>query len=264
MARAAPCVVRSRSRTTHRTRSDRHFSAASRHRPQAEHTLPLRIGDYTDFYTSKDHALNIGRLFRPDSPLSPNFEWMPIAYHGRASSIGLSGQRVRRPRGQWLPDGASTPVLGASERIDYELELGILIGTGNAQGQPIGLAQAEDHIFGICLLNDWSARDIQRWEATPLGPFLAKNFATTVSPWIVTLHALAPYRSRWARADGLPRPLPYLDHPGNSLSGGLDIQLEVWLQTAQHRSEGMPAERLSRTSFRHQYWTVAQMVATTP
>jgi fumarylacetoacetase len=228
---------------------------------QAEHAVPLRIGDYTDFYTSIDHALNIGRLFRPDRPLSPNFDWMPIAYHGRASSIGISGQRVRRPHGQWMPEGASTPVFRASKRLDYELELGIYIGTGNAQGEPIALADAEDHVFGICLLNDWSARDIQRWETMPLGPFLAKNFATTVSPWIVTMHALAPYRSRWSRTGGSRGPLPYLDHAGNSLSGGLDIQLDVWLETARHRQQDAPPERLSSTSFRHQYWTIAQMVA---
>lgn len=228
---------------------------------QAEHAVPLRIGDYTDFYTSLDHALNIGRLHRPDGPLSPNFHWMPIAYHGRASSIGISGQRVRRPRGQWLADGASEPSFGASRRLDYELELGICIGTGNAQGEPIALADAQGHVFGLCLLNDWSARDIQRWETMPLGPFLAKNFATTVSPWIVTMDALAPYRAPWARAAEAPRPLPYLDHGGSARDSALDIRLEVWLETARHRQQDAPPQRLSSTSFRHQYWTIAQMVA---
>ncbi|HEY2257324.1 MAG TPA: fumarylacetoacetase [Variovorax sp.] len=228
---------------------------------QAEHALPLQIGDYTDFYTSLDHALNIGRLFRPDDPLSPNFHWMPIAYHGRVSSIGVSGQRVRRPLGQWLADGAAEPAFGASRRLDYELELGIYIGSGNAQGEPIALAQAEAHVFGVCLLNDWSARDIQRWESTPLGPFLAKNFATTVSPWIVTMDALAPYRVAWPRAVQAPALLHYLEDADNRHSGALDIQLEVWLDTARQREHGGAAERLSRTSFRHQHWTLAQMVA---
>jgi fumarylacetoacetase len=228
---------------------------------QAEHALPLQIGDYTDFYTSLDHALNIGRLFRPDDPLAPNFHWMPIAYHGRVSSIGVSGQRVQRPLGQWLADGAAEPAFGASRRLDYELELGLYIGTGNAQGEPIALAEAEAHVFGVCLLNDWSARDIQRWESMPLGPFLAKNFATTVSPWIVTMDALAPYRTAWPRAaTRQPALLPYLDHAANGQAGGLDIQLEAWLETARHREAGVPAERLSRTSFRHQHWTLAQMV----
>jgi fumarylacetoacetase len=228
---------------------------------QAEHAVPLRIGDYTDFYTSIDHALNIGRLYRPDDPLSPNFRWMPIAYHGRASSIGVSGERVCRPAGQWLPAGAAQPVFGPSERLDYELELGIYVGTGNAQGEPIALADAERHVFGIGLLNDWSARDIQRWESTPLGPFQGKNFATTVSPWIVTMDALAPYRLPWARAAGEPQPLSHLDHAANRAAGALDIQLEVWLETARHRQQAATPQRLSRTSFRHQYWTIAQMVA---
>jgi fumarylacetoacetase len=227
----------------------------------AEFSLPVAIGDYTDFYTSVDHALNIGRQVRPDDPLSPNFRWMPIAYHGRVSSIGLSGQRVRRPMGQWLPTGASAPVYGACEKLDYELELGIYIGTGNPQGEPIAMADAEDHVFGLCLLNDWSARDIQRWETVPLGPFQSKNFATTVSPWIVTLDALAPYRQPRARPAGEPQPLPHLDHARNRAEGGLDIQLEVLLRTPLMQAQGRPAQRLSRTSFRHQYWTIGQMVA---
>lgn len=228
---------------------------------EAEHAVPLAIGDYTDFYTSIDHALNISALYRPGVPMSPNFHWMPIAYHGRASSIGISGQRVQRPNGQWLPDGAIRPAFGASQRLDYELELGIYIGRGNAQGAPIALADAEQHVFGICLLNDWSARDIQRWETAPLGPFLAKNFGTTVSPWIVTMDALAPFRTAWERTGDEPAPLPYLDNARNASDGAIDVRLEVWLETARHRQQDAPPERLSATSFRHQYWTIGQMVA---
>ena len=226
----------------------------------AEFTLPNRIGDYTDFYTSLDHARNVGVMIRPDDPVSPNFRWMPIAYHGRASSIGISGQQFPRPMGQAMPPGAKTPVYGACARLDYELELGVHIGVGNPQGKPIPLAQAEQHIFGICMLNDWSARDIQFWEMNPLGPFLGKNFATTISPWIVTMEALLPYRQAWSRADGEPQPLAYLDADSNRQQGALDIQLEVALQTAQRQNNGDTPARLSRTSFKYQYWTVAQMV----
>jgi fumarylacetoacetase len=228
---------------------------------EVEFALPNRIGDYTDFYTSLDHARNVGVLIRPDDPVSPNFRWMPIAYHGRASSIGVSGQQYVRPMGQAMPPGATTPVYGACARLDYELELGVHIGVGNTQGNPIALAQAESHIFGICMLNDWSARDIQFWEMNPLGPFLGKNFATTISPWIVTMEALLPYRQAWTRADGEPQPLAYLDADSNRRQGALDIQLEVSLQTAQRQNNDEPPARLSRTSFKHQYWTVAQMVA---
>jgi fumarylacetoacetase len=228
---------------------------------QAEYALPARIGDYTDFYTSIYHAANIGRLFRPKDPLTANFRWMPIAYHGRASSIGVSGQQVHRPRGQVLLAGESAPKYAPCARLDYELELGIFIGTGNPRGKPIPVGEAEDHVFGLCLLNDWSARDIQAWESTPLGPFLAKNFATTISPWIVTLEALAPYREPWHRPAQEPQPLSYLEHPSNRSRGAIDIQLGAWLESARHRHENQPAQRLSRTSFRHQYWTVAQMVA---
>lgn len=225
-----------------------------------EYAVPTRIGDYTDFYTSIHHALNIGKMFRPDEPITPNFQWVPIAYHGRASSIGVSGQMFRRPMGQAMPPGASAPVYGPCARLDYELELGIYIGQGNAQGEPIALDQAEPHVFGICLLNDWSARDIQFWEMAPLGPFLGKNFATTISPWIVTLEALAPYRQPWSRPPGDPQPLAYLESKANRAQGAIDIQLEVWLETAQQRAKGLGAARLSHTSFRHQYWSVAQMV----
>jgi fumarylacetoacetase len=236
---------------------------------EVEYTLPTAIGDYTDFYTSIDHARNIGKMIRPDDPVSSNFQWMPIAYHGRVSSIGVSGQRFRRPMGQALPPpggsstsstGAKAPVYGPCARLDYELELGIYIGQGNAQGEPIALADAEPHIFGICLLNDWSARDIQFWEMAPLGPFLGKNFCTTISPWIVTMEALEPYRQAWSRPDDEPQPLAYLDSPANRAQGALDISLEVWLESDKLRDAGQGPARLSGTSFRHQYWTVAQMV----
>jgi fumarylacetoacetase len=231
--------------------------------PQAEveFKLPVRVGDYTDFYTSIDHALNIGRLVRPEDPITPNFQWIPIAYHGRVSTLGVSGQQFHRPMGQMLPPGAKAPVYGPCARLDYELELGIYIGQGNAPGEQIPLADADEHIFGLCLLNDWSARDIQFWEMAPLGPFLAKNFATTVSPWIVTLEALAPYRLPWTRPADHPQPLPYLEDPGNRAYGALDIRLEVWLETARARASGRGPSRLSSTSFRHQYWSIAQMVA---
>ncbi|MFT3815984.1 MAG: fumarylacetoacetase [Acidovorax sp.] len=231
--------------------------------PQAdvEYTVPARIGDYTDFYTSLDHALNCTRLMRVDGDVSPNFRWLPIAYHGRVSTIGVSGQRFRRPMGQVLPAGAQAPVYQACARMDYELELGIWIGQGNVAGEPIAMDDAEGHVFGICLLNDWSARDIQVWEMAPLGPFLAKNFATTISPWIVTLEALAPYRCAWQRPTSDPQPLEYLDAPANRAAGAIDIQLEVWLHSERARSEGRGPARLSGTSFRHQYWSVAQMVA---
>ena len=225
-----------------------------------EYGLPARIGDYTDFYTSIDHARNVGRMVRPDEPLSPNFQWLPIAYHGRASSLGVSGQKFRRPMGQSRPPGSAAPVYGPCARLDYELEMGILIGQGNAQGEPIALSAAEQHIFGMCLLNDWSARDIQFWEMAPLGPFLGKNFATTISPWIVTMEALAPYRQAWTRPSDHPQPLAYLEDAGNRAQGAIDVQLEVSIETRAHRETGLSAAAVSRTSFRHQYWSVAQMV----
>jgi fumarylacetoacetase len=227
----------------------------------AEFTVPARIGDYTDFYTSLDHAMNIGVMMRPEDPITSNFKWMPIAYHGRVSSIGVSGQTFRRPMGQAMPPGAAAPIYGPCARLDYELELGIYIGQGNAQGEPIALKDAEQHIFGICLLNDWSARDIQFWEMAPLGPFLGKNFCTTLSPWIVTMEALAPYRQAWSRASSDPQPLAYLDSENNRANGALDISLEVLLETKQLRATGEAPSRVSATSFKHQYWTVAQMVA---
>jgi len=228
----------------------------------AEYAVPARIGDYTDFYTSLDHARNCMRIMYPDADVTPNFRWLPQAYHGRVSTIGVSGQAFHRPRGQFVPrGGAGTPVFAPCAALDYECELGVWIGPGNAAGQPIPVAQAEEHLFGIGLLNDWSARDIQVWEMAPLGPFNAKNFATTVSPWIVTMDALAPYRLPWTRAAGDVQPLPYLDAAAVRDSGAIDIRLEVLLHSAQARAQGRGPARLSGTSFRHQYWTVAQMLA---
>jgi fumarylacetoacetase len=227
---------------------------------QAEYALPASIGDFTDFYASIHHATAVGRLFRPDNPLLPNYKWVPIAYHGRSSSITVSGQSFARPTGQILPSDSAAPILAPSRRLDYELELGVFIGMGNLSGEPIDIAQAESHVFGLCLLNDWSARDIQSWEYQPLGPFLAKSFATTISPWIVTLEALEPYRVPWERPPTDPQPLAYLDAPGLRASGSIDIRLEIYLQTDSMRRERRSPWRLSQSSFKHSYWTVAQMV----
>jgi fumarylacetoacetase len=228
---------------------------------EAEYAVPASIGDYTDFYTSVHHATSVGRLFRPDNPLLPNYKWVPIGYHGRASSIAVSGQAFPRPLGQTMAPGARAPVLGPSGRLDYELEVGVFVGVGNQIGQRIAISDAESNVFGLCILNDWSARDVQAWEYQPLGPFLAKNFATTISPWIVTLEALAPYRVGWTRPAEDPQPLPYLDSESNRTGGAFDIQLEVYLETARMRNAGARPVRLSATSFRHAYWTIAQMVA---
>jgi len=223
--------------------------------------LPCRIGDYTDFYTGIHHATTVGKLFRPDAPLLPNYKWVPIGYHGRASSIGVSGQQFPRPKGQTKGPNEELPLLRPSHRLDYELELGVFVGQGNAQGEPVAMEQAEAHAFGLVLLNDWSARDVQAWEYQPLGPFLSKNFASTISPWIVTLEALAPFRAAFTRPEGDPQPLPYLDSPGNRQHGGLDVQLEVWLQTQAMRNAGSGPERLSQSNYSDAYWTVAQMLA---
>jgi fumarylacetoacetase len=228
---------------------------------EVEYAVPARIGDYTDFYASIHHATNVGRLFRPDNPLMPNYKWVPIGYHGRVSSIGVSGRRFPRPRGQVLPPGASTPVYAPSGRLDYELEVGIWMGPGNTAGRPIPVGEAGQHVFGLCLLNDWSARDIQAWEYQPLGPFLSKNFATTISPWIVTMQALEPYRLPWTRAAGDPQPLPYLEPAHERACRAIDLQLEAWLESAAMRAAGTGPCRLSRTSFRHAYWSVEQLVA---
>ena len=237
------------------------FAAGLRAQAEVELGLPCRIGDYTDFYTGIHHARTVGKLFRPDNPLMPNYKWLPIGYHGRSSSIGASGQRFHRPRGQVKPADAAQPVLAPSARLDYELELGIFVGTPNALGEPVPIEAADDHVFGIALFNDWSARDIQAWEYQPLGPFLSKNFASTVSPWIVTLEALQPFRSAFARPEGDPQPLPYLDSPANRACGAIDIELEVWLQTSAMRAAGHQGERLSRSNFHDAYWTLAQLVA---
>jgi len=225
-----------------------------------EMALPCAIGDYTDFYTGIYHATTVGKLFRPDAPLLPNYKWVPIGYHGRASSIGVSGQSFARPLGQTKGEG-DTPVFGPTQRLDHELELGALIGAGNAPGTSIGMAQAEEALFGVVLLNDWSARDVQAWEYQPLGPFLAKNFATTISPWVVTMEALAPYRTAFVRPADDPQPLPYLDSETNRRAGSIDMTLETWLQTAQMRERGEPAVRLMQSNFRDAYWTLAQLVA---
>jgi fumarylacetoacetase len=231
--------------------------------PQAgvEFAVPAHIGDYTDFYTSVHHATNIGKLLRPDNPLLPNYKWIPIGYHGRSSSIGISGQQVRRPLSQVMRPGATEPVLAPSARLDYELEVGIFIGQGNPLGKPIPIAQAEQHVFGMCLFNDWSARDVQGWEYQPLGPFLSKNFASTVSPWIVTMEALIPFRQPWSRLTTDPQPLPYLDSSELRQCGAIDIELEVLIQSETMRNQGMAEHRLSHSNFRDAYWSVSQMVA---
>jgi fumarylacetoacetase len=227
----------------------------------AEMLLPARIGDYTDFYASVHHATNVGSMFRPDNPLLPNYKYVPIGYHGRASSIVPDGTGVVRPAGQTKDPSAPVPVFGPSRMLDYELEVGCFVAGGNAPGSTISMQGAEEHLFGLCLLNDWSARDIQAWEYQPLGPFLAKNFATTVSPWVVTMEALAPFRVPPApRPEGDPGPLPYLDGAGDRRAGGIDLTLEVHLSSAGMRRRGMPPVRLSRGTFRSMYWTFAQML----
>jgi fumarylacetoacetase len=228
----------------------------------AELLLPAQIGDYTDFYASVYHATNVGSMFRPDSPLLPNYKWVPIGYHGRASSIVASGTPVRRPPGQLKDPNAEAPVFAPSRALDYEMEVGCFVGPGNALGRSVPVEEAEKHLFGLCLVNDWSARDIQTWEYQPLGPFLAKNFATTISPWVVTLEALEPFRIRpYERPPGDPAPLPYLDSPTNRQRGGVDVTLEVSLRTASMRAAGVPAHRVSRSRMADLYWTLAQMFA---
>ena len=224
--------------------------------------LPAAIGDYTDFYAGIHHATNAGKLLRPDNPLMPNYKFIPVAYHGRASSVRPSGVPVRRPSGQLKPPGDADPSYGRCRNLDYEMELGIWIGPGNELGQPIPIDQAHDHIAGFCLLNDWSARDIQRWEYQPLGPFLGKNFHTTISPWIVTPEALAPFRiPQPPRPDGDPAPLPHLLSNTDQQCGALDLELEVLISTQAMRGRNLPPHRLSLGNARHLYWTVAQMAA---
>ena len=228
----------------------------------AQMSLPVRIGDFTDFYASIFHATNAGRIIRPDNPLLPNYKYLPVAYHSRVSSIQLSGAGVRRPNGQVKSPPLDRPQFAPSARLDYETELGVYIGTASSLGNPIPISSAGKHVFGFCLLNDWSARDIQVWEYQPLGPFLAKNFATTVSAWVVPAAALLPYRvPAFVRAAGDPAPLPHLSDPDDQRAGGIDITLETHLLTARMRQAGAAPLKLSSASFANTYWTVAQMIA---
>jgi fumarylacetoacetase len=228
----------------------------------AELLLPVAIGDFTDFYASVFHATNAGRAFRPDNPLLPNYKYVPVAYHGRASSVRVSGTPVKRPRGQRKAPNEDAPSYGPSRNMDFELELGMFVGTPTALGETVPVGRAAEHIFGFCLLNDWSARDVQAWEYQPLGPFLGKNFATTVSPWVVTRDALAPFRvAAFTRPQGDPAPLPYLTDADDQAHGGIDITLEAYLATDAMRRAGLPPQLLTRTAFANTYWTVAQMIA---
>lgn len=229
---------------------------------QVQLGLPCEIGDYTDFYIGIHHATAVGRLFRPDNPLLPNYKWVPIGYHGRASTVVSSGTDFHRPNGQLMGAGQSVPRVAPTERLDFELEMGLVMGAPNAMGQPVSLSQAEAHIVGLTLFNDWSARDIQAWEYQPLGPFLSKSFASTMSPWIVTLEALAPFRVPFVRDAQEPQPLPYLDHEDNRRHGAFNVDLQVLLQTSDMRAAGVPATCISRSNFAEAaYWTPAQLVA---
>jgi fumarylacetoacetase len=228
----------------------------------ADLRMPVEVGDYTDFYASIYHATNVGSMFRPDNPLLPNYKYLPVGYHGRASSVVVSGTPVRRPCGQTTSNESSPPDFGPCKLLDYELEVGSFIGPGNPPGQRIAIGDAEAHIFGLCLVNDWSARDIQRWEYQPLGPFLAKSFATSISPWVVTLEALAPFRApAFVRPGGDPAPLPHLLSNADQQQGNIDLTLEVSLLSERMRTQGMEPEFLSRGNFKDMYWTIAQMVA---
>jgi fumarylacetoacetase len=222
---------------------------------------PAEIGNYTDFYASIYHATNVGKLFRPDAPLLPNYKYVPIGYHGRASSVVLSGSDVSRPSGQTLSSGALTPTFGPSQMLDYEAEIGFFVGKGNELGNPIGIEDAEEHLFGVCLVNDWSARDIQSWEYQPLGPFLSKSFATTISPWVVTWEALEPYRvPAFFRPPGDPQPLPYLSSDKDKHDGGIDLIIEVYIRSMMMREGHLRPSRLSAASLADMYWTPAQML----
>ncbi len=230
-------------------------------RCDAELLMPSLIGDYTDFYASAFHATNVGKMMRPDNPLLPNYKYVPIGYHGRASSVVVSGTPVRRPNGQTKKPEADEPQFGPSRLLDYEVEVGFFVGQGNELGDPVSIAEAEDHIFGLCLVNDWSARDLQSWEYQPLGPFLAKSFATTISPWVVTMEALAPFRSAaFKRAEGDPAPLPYLDSPLNRERGGIELKLKLLLSSPQMREQGIAPVKLTHHNFTDIYWTIAQML----
>ena len=258
-----------RHRLSHLLRSEGGFVTAKSEaehvlfpRSQAVMLLPAEVGDYTDFYASVFHATNVGKMLRPDQPLLPNYKWVPIGYHGRASSLVVSGTPIVRPQGQSEPGASGEPRFGPSRALDYELEVAAFLGPGNALGQPVPLAEAEGQLFGLCLLNDWSARDLQKWEYQPLGPFLAKSFATSISPWVVTLEALAPFRvAAFARPAGDPRPLPYLSHEDDQAQGGIDLRLEVLLSTHAMRERGLAPVSLCRSNLRDVYWSFAQMVA---
>ncbi|MBL8181857.1 MAG: fumarylacetoacetase [Blastocatellia bacterium] len=223
--------------------------------------MPFWIGDYTDFYCSIYHATNVGSMFRPDNPLLPNYKYVPIGYHGRASSIVISGTDIKRPHGQNRSDAEAPPKFIPSKSLDYEMELGFFVGQGNELGTSIPISEVEQHIFGVCLVNDWSARDIQAWEYQPLGPFLAKNFATTISPYVVTMEALAPFRTKAFERDADdPQPLDYLNGEQNQKLGGLDINLEVYIQTEKMRAENIEPHMLSRSNTKDLYWTIGQML----
>jgi len=258
-----------RHRLSHLLRAEGGFITARGHAaevlvPQAEAQmrLPAVVGDYTDFYASIFHATNVGSMFRPDNPLLPNYRWVPIGYHGRASSLVVGGTPVRRPEGQTAPrEEGQPPAFGPSHSVDYELEVGAFLGPGNPRETPLTIAQAEDHLFGLCLVNDWSARDVQRWEYQPLGPFLSKSFATSVSPWVVTVEALAPFRApAFTRAEADPEPLPHLRSDEDAARGGFDLRLEVLLSSETMRRAGQAPVRVSRSNLKDLYWTLAQMV----
>ena len=233
--------------------------------PRADATLlkPIESANYTDFYASIHHATRVGKLFRPDNPLLPNYKHVPIGYHGRASSIVVSGTPVRRPHGQTRPsETKDIPHFGPTAFLDYEVEVGIYIATPNQLGGPVPIIHAADHIFGLSLLNDWSARDMQVWENQPLGPFLAKSFATSVSPWVVSMAALAPFRVMAAlRPPNDPSPLPYLFDASDQATGAIDLTVEAWLLTPSMREQGQPPHRLSQANLRDLYWTPAQLIA---
>jgi len=231
--------------------------------PQANAVMhmPVNIGAFTDFFTSLHHAVNGGRIARPGAPLIANFKWLPAAYNGRASSVVLSGTAFHRPKGQARPSGLAEPVFGPSTRLDFELELGFFVGEPSRFGHGVPVAQARNHIFGMCLLNDWSARDIQFWEMDPLGPFLGKSFCTSISPWIITMDALEPYRTPLIREAGDPASFDYLDDEMERDAGAYDIRCDVLLQSAEHREHGFPGDRVTSTSFKYQYWSVSQMLA---
>jgi fumarylacetoacetase len=229
---------------------------------QADVRMPVAFRNFTDFFASVFHASNAGRMFRPDTPLMPNYKYVPVAYHSRASSVRISGQAIKRPLGQRKGPNDDAPTFGPSRNLDFELELGAFVGIGTELGQPVAVGKAAEHVFGYCLLNDWSARDIQAWEYQPLGPFLGKNFGTTISPWVVTAEALAPFRvGAFARPDGDPAPLPHLTDADDQAHGGLDITLEAYFSTEAMRRSGTAPLRITQTSFALMYWTIAQMVA---